>query len=165
MAIITPSLADPLTDRRQSELAMFIRRGTMRLFRDMNISSIPELPLADGRRADIVSLLPNGEIWITEIKSSIEDFRTDKKWHNYRQYCDRLFFASHIGVPTDIFPSDCGLITADNYGAAILRDAPLEKAAPATRKALTLRFARNSAARLARLEMAGYEVLEGDVDL
>ena len=65
---------------------------------------VTELPLATGRRADVVGLGPGGEMWIVEIKSSVEDFRADHKWPDYRLSCDRLFFASHAGVPLDISP-------------------------------------------------------------
>ena len=83
-----------------------------------------EVPLANGRRADVLAVGPKGEIWIIEIKTSIEDFRVDRKWPDYLQHCDRLFFATHPGVPADIFPESCGLIVSDGYGAEILREAP-----------------------------------------
>ena len=70
---------------------------------------VTELPLATGRRADVVAVSPAGEIWIVEIKSSIEDFRVDAKWPDYRLSCDRLLFATHDGVPLEIFPEDAGL--------------------------------------------------------
>ena len=62
-----------------------------------------ELPLASGRRADLVALGGDGEIWIVEIKSSVADFRADRKW-GYRLHCDRLFFATTLDVPCEIFP-------------------------------------------------------------
>ena len=79
---------------------------------------LPELPLASGRRADLITLTEKGEIWIIEIKTSIEDFRVDRKWPDYRLHCDRLFFATHKDVPLDIFPEECGLFLSDGYGAA-----------------------------------------------
>ncbi len=77
-----------------------------------------------------------------EIKSSIEDWKADHKWPEYRAYCDRLFFATHPAVPREIFPEECGFILSDGYGAEILREAPEHRLAGATRKALMLRFAR-----------------------
>lgn len=56
------------------------------------MAPVTEVSLANGRRADIAAVAASGEIWIVEIKSSIEDFRTDQKWPEYRDYCDRLFF-------------------------------------------------------------------------
>src|SRR5579872_6860691 len=83
----------PPPDRRQSETALAIARGTARLLRSLGFSCISELPLPSGRRADLVALNERGEIWIVEIKSSIEDLRADQKWQEYRAHCDRLFFA------------------------------------------------------------------------
>jgi hypothetical protein len=105
-----------------------------------------ELPLASGRRADVVD--SGGEIWIVEVKSSIDDFRVDLKWPEYRLSCDRLFFATHAAVPAALFPNDAGLILADSYGAELLRDAPEHRLPGATRKAMLLRFAHAAAFKL-----------------
>ena len=112
---------------------------------------VTELPLATGRRADVVGLGGGGEVWIVEIKSSVEDFRVDRKWPDYRIFCDRLYFATHVAVPVDIFPGDAGLILADAYGAALMREAPEHKLGGATRRAMLLRFAQAAAHRLHRL--------------
>jgi len=154
MPIISPHSTNPLIDGRQSDRAMMVRRGVQRLFSDLKLSMVPELALASGRRADLVALGPSGEIWIVEIKSSIEDYRTDSKWPDYRQHCDRLFFATHAGVPAEIFPEDCGLIIADEWSGHLLREAPEHRLAAATRKAMMLRFARAAADRLLLAELA-----------
>lgn len=125
-----------------------VQRGVGRLLRSAGLSMVTELPLASGRRADIAAVDGGGEIWIVEIKSSVEDFRCDRKWPDYRQHCDRLFFASHSGVPEEIFPDEAGLIMADGYGAEILRPAPEHRLAAATRKAMLLRMAHCAASRL-----------------
>src|ERR1700685_1036302 len=83
----------PAPDRRQSETALAIARGTTRLLRALGFACISELPLPSGRRADLVAINERGEIWIVEIKSSIEDLRADQKWPEHRSHCDRLFFA------------------------------------------------------------------------
>jgi len=125
-----------------------IQRGVGRLLRTVGHAMVTELPLASGRRADIVALGQGGEIWIVEIKSSIEDFRADRKWPDYRLHCDRLFFATHGAVPAAIFPDEAGLMLADGYGAEIRREAPEHRLPPATRKAMLLRFAHAAAGRL-----------------
>ncbi|ALN71131.1 MULTISPECIES: MmcB family DNA repair protein [unclassified Aureimonas] len=152
MPIVSPNLRDPLVDGRQSERALLVRRGVQRLMIQMRVSVLPEIPLTTGRRADLLCLSEKGEFTIVEIKSSIEDFRVDRKWPDYRLHCDRLYFATHPGVPTDIFPECCGLILSDGYGAEILREAPEERLSAATRKALMLRFARIASDRLLRAE-------------
>jgi hypothetical protein len=164
MPIVSPILSNPLVDGRQSERAMVIRRGVQRLLREMGAHVLPELSLVTGRRADLVALTRRGDIWIIEIKSSIEDFRVDRKWPDYRLHSDRFFFATHPEVPAEIFPEECGFILSDGYGAEILRDAPEHRMPPATRKSLMLRIARAGAARLLAAELAGVSVpaLEGE---
>jgi hypothetical protein len=142
-----PSIVPP-RDGRQSDTALAIQRGVGRMLRVSGFHMVSELGLASGRRADIVALGANGDIWIVEIKSSIEDFRVDQKWPDYRDHCDRLFFATHTGVPAEIFPTDAGLILADGYGAAVIREAPEHRLAGATRRAMLLRFAQAAAGRL-----------------
>jgi len=125
-----------------------VTRGTMRLLAALDRPALAEVTLASGRRADILSVGPDGGIWIVETKSCLEDFRVDRKWPAYRDYCDRLFFAVDERFPAEILPPDCGLILADGYGAAILREAPEHRLASARRRALTLQFARLAARRV-----------------
>lgn len=145
--LIGPTAAPP-ADGRQSARAAAVQRGVGRLLRARGFAMVTELSLATGRRADVVGLGPAGDIWIIEIKSSVEDFRVDQKWPDYRLSCDRLFFATHAEVPLDIFPGDAGLILADPYGAELMRDAPEHRLPAATRKAMLLRFAQAAALRL-----------------
>ena len=158
MPIISPIPLNPLIDGRQSERAMVVRRGVQRLLMQMGVVAIPELCLPTGRRADLVAMTRKGEIWIIEIKSSIEDFRVDRKWPEYRLFSDRFFFATHPDVPAEIFPQEAGFILSDGYGAEVLRDAPEHKLSAATRKSLMLRIARAGAARLTSAEIAGVSI-------
>jgi hypothetical protein len=144
------SLVAPL-DRRQSETALAIARGTARLLRSLGFSCISELPLPSGRRADLVALNERGDIWIVEIKSSVEDLRADQKWQDYRMHCDRLFFAFTQDLPCEIFPEGTGLIIADAYGAHMHCEAPEHRLPAATRKSMTVRFAMAAALRINRL--------------
>src|ERR1700719_452661 len=143
-------LVAPL-DRRQSETALAIARGTARLLRVLGFSCISELALPSGRRADLVALNERGEIWIVEIKSSVEDLRADHKWEDYRAHCDRLFFAFTQDMPCELFPKDTGLIVADAYGAHMVCDAPEHRLPAPTRQLMTVRFALASAQRMSRL--------------
>jgi hypothetical protein len=138
-------------DGRQSPTALAVARGTTRLLHSLGFSVVAELPLASGRRADLVALGTDGEIWIVEIKSSVADFRADRKWLDYRAHCDRLFFATTLEVPCEIFPPDTGLIIADAFGAAIVCEAPEHRLHAATRRGVTLAFARAAALRLSAL--------------
>jgi hypothetical protein len=138
-------------DGRQSATALAIARGTARFLHTLGYSVVSELPLPSGRRADLVALGGDGEVVIVEIKSSVADFRADQKWMDYRLHCDRLFFATTLSVPREIFPSDTGLIVADAFSAAIVCEAPEHRLAAARRKAMTLRFAHAAALRLQSL--------------
>lgn len=138
-----------LADGRQSPAAAEIARGTMRLLTRLGFTALPELSLPSWRRADLVALAPSGDIWIIEIKSSLEDFRADQKWPEYRAFCDRLLFAVKPDFPAEVLPADAGLVLADRYGAELVREAPEHRLAAQRRKSLTLRFARAAALRLA----------------
>jgi len=141
----------PPPDRRQSETALAIARGTARMLRTLGFSCISELPLPSGRRADLVALNERGEIWIVEIKSSVEDLRADQKWQDYRMHCDRLFFAFMRDLPCEIFPTDTGLIIADAYGAHLHCEAPEHRLPAPTRKLMMVRVAMAAAHRINRL--------------
>jgi hypothetical protein len=145
MALVPPA------DGRQSETALAIARGTARLLRSLGFACVSELPLPSGRRADLVALNERGEIWIVEIKSSIEDLRADSKWPDYRAHCDRLFFAFTQDLPCEIFPEQTGLIVADAYGAHLHCEAPEHRLPAPTRKLMTIRIAMAAAQRISRL--------------
>jgi hypothetical protein len=135
--------------------AQDVARGVTRLFFRQDLLAMCEVPLPNGRRADMMALDAGGLMTIVEIKVSRADLIGDQKWTDYLDYCDRFFWAVPAGFTLDPFetapfqPECCGLIVADRYDAAVLRDAPLRKLAPARRKAETLRFARRAALRLA----------------
>jgi hypothetical protein len=135
-------------DGRQSRTALAVALGARRLLASHGFSSVTELTLASGRRADIVGLGPSGDVWILEVKSSVPDFRADRKWPGYRDFCDRFFFAVPSDFPHELLPENAGVVLADSFGAAILRGAPAHRLAGARRKAVMLRFAHLAAARL-----------------
>lgn len=151
----------PISDGRQSPRARDICRGAQRTLALRGFRAIPELTLASGRRADLTAIDESGSIWIVEIKSSLEDFRTDSKWPEYRAWCDRLLFAVAPDFPLAVLPEGAGLILADRYGGEIVREAPEHRLPSARRKAVTLRLARVAAGRLMTLAdpEAAYEPL------
>jgi len=142
-------------DGRQSEAALAIARGVRRLLRARGFATVTELPLTSGRRADVVGVNDDGLLVIVEIKSSVADFRADRKWRDYAAHCDRLYFAVGADMPLDILPEEAGLIVADGYGGEILRDPAPRALAPAARRAVLLRFALAAADRLHRLSDPG----------
>lgn len=135
-----------------------VQRGVGRLMRASGFAVLPEFTLATGRRADVIGLNGSGEIWIVEIKSSLEDFRADHKWPEYRDYCDRLFFAIPTSMGPEVIPDDVGLLIADHWGADIVRYAEAGPLHGSRRRAVTLAFARVAALRLHAL----HDPMSGD---
>jgi hypothetical protein len=130
--------------------AALLARGVCRALDQLGYASLVEFPLANGRRADILGLGKPGDLVIVEIKNSVADFRADRKWASYRDFADRLYFAVPSYFPQVLIPEECGLMVADPFGAAVLRDGATTRLGPGRRRALTLRFARIGAARLRR---------------
>ena len=139
--------ASPVEPTGASTLA----RGVCRALEQLGYVSLVEFPLADGRRADVLALGRSGDLVIVEIKSSVADFRADRKWTAYRDFSDRLYFAVPNDFPQPLIPDECGLMVADAFGAAMLRDGCMTKLDAGRRRALTMRFARIAASRLRRL--------------
>ena len=132
-------------------LAPALARGVCRALAHRGAATLTEFTLASGRRADVIALDPDGRVTIVEVKTSPADFRGDGKWPEYLDYCDRFYFAVPEGFPHELLPPDRGLMVADAYDALILRPSEEQTINPARRRALTLRFARTAAQRLARL--------------
>ena len=131
------------------ETTSAVTRGAGRLMAALGYAPLLEVTLPNGRRADIMALGPRGEIAIAEVKSSVEDYRTDRKWGEYAPFCDAFYFAVAPHFPRAILPEGPGLIVADAFGGAVLTEAPVIPLAPARRKALTVAFARLAVMRAA----------------
>lgn len=131
--------------------AAAIVRGTQRLLASLGQASVTEYVLPDGRRADILALDRAGAFTIIEVKSCLVDFLSDGKWPDYRAYCDRFYFAVDAAFPAERVPEACGLMLADGYGAAIIREAPVHGLAGARRRALLVGFGLVAAGRLHRM--------------
>ena len=129
------------------ETTSAVTRGAGRLMAELGYAPLAEVTLPNGRRADIMALGPRGEIAIVEVKSGIDDFRTDQKWGDYRPYCDHFYFAVAPEFPRQILPEEPGLIVADAFGGAVLRDSPAIVLSGARRKALIIAFGRLAALR------------------
>jgi hypothetical protein len=152
-------------DGRQSIAASHIARGVARLLASHGLVSLCEMPLPNGRRADVVGLSDKGDLWIVEIKSSVEDFRADQKWPDYRDCCDSLYFAVAPTFPLELIPGDAGVIVADRYGGEIVRMVTGARLPAHRRRAMALRFARVAAARLQATSDPGHALdllLRGD---
>ena len=131
------------------DVTALLARGVTRMLIQHGLAPTLEVPLANGRRADVMALTQKGEIWIVETKSCLADYACDEKWPDYLDYCDRFFFGVTEAFPRQLIPEEAGLIVADGFGGAILRESPVRPLAGARRKAVTLNFARLAAHRLA----------------
>lgn len=139
-----------------------VLRGSCRMLWYQGWSPLPEVTLANGRRADIMAVSRRGEILIVEIKVSAADLTGDRKWRDYRDWADRFAWA----VPGSLAPlmeedrfepDACGLLLADRHEALWMREAPAHPLAPARRKAATIAFARAGAERAMRAADPGFE--------
>lgn len=146
----SPPLTEPLVDERRAQA---VARGIGRLFARNDIWTLAEMPLRNGRRADLMGIDPKGQLVIVEIKTARGDLLGDGKWPDYLEYCDRFYW----GLPPELDrtclegagfrPECCGVIVADEYDAEIIRPAPSRPLAAARRKAEVERLARTALRR------------------
>ncbi len=135
-----------------ADRAALIRRASARLCARLGWAALHEVPLPNGRRADILALRPDGGFACIEVKSGARDFLADGKWPEYQDFCDALFFAVDADFPCELLPEAAGLIVADGLEADLLRPAPDNRLAATRRRALLHRFALLAAGRLAAAE-------------
>lgn len=136
--------------RPPGETGPGLARGVCRGLYHLGFVCLTEFRLTSRRRVDVFGMDAGGLIVIVEVKTSPEDFRADRKWPEYQDFCDHFFFAVPESFPAQILPEGCGLLIADAYGAAIVREAPPLRLSPARRRVQTLRFGQTAALRLAR---------------
>ena len=137
------------------EAAARIVRGVRRSLAALGLASLTEVSLKTGRRADVMAIDAKGVVTIVEVKSGVPDFRADRKWPDYLPFCDRFYFAVDDAFPVELVPEDCGLMIADAYDAAVVREPVDRRLDPARRRAVLLRFALTAAQRLHRVEDPG----------
>jgi len=138
-----------------------LARGVARHLASLGFACIEEFVPARGLRVDVLALGAKGELWVIECKSGLPDFRSDGKWHNYLEWCDRFFWAVDAQFPVEVLPDETGLMIADGYDAEVVRMAPEVKLAAARRKKLTHKFARHAALRLQGLKDPGAALGQG----
>ncbi len=143
---------DSATPLRHENNAGAVARGVCRLLGDMGYATLVEMPLGIARRVDVIGLNRKGAFAVVEIKTRVAELRADRKWRYYLRFCDCFYFAVPSGFPQALLPDEGGVIVADRFAGAVVRRAPVQRMAPATRRAQTVRFARYAARRLRRLE-------------
>jgi hypothetical protein len=143
---------DPQFSPSAAERTLAVCRAASRFCAQRGWAPVREMPLPNGRRADILALQPDGGFAVVEVKSCARDFLSDGKWPEYRDFCDRLYFAVDLDFPADLLPEEVGLLVAEGPDATLVRDAPSHPLAPARRRALLQRYAQVAAGRLAALQ-------------
>ena len=144
-------MPDDLTSDPASATLMpgqLLARGVCRHLLAHDFATVTEMVPAPGLRVDVMALGPKGEIWVVECKSGRADYRADRKWQGYLDWCDRFFWAVDADFPVELLPEATGLILADAWDAEVVRMAPEARLAPARRKSVLLTFARAAALRL-----------------
>lgn len=143
-AFDSPLIAAPVVATSATDVA----RGIARLFARNDIWCLPEVPIRNGRRADLMGIDARGQVVIVEIKVARADLLGDTKWPDYLDFCDRFFWgvsACLDRAPLEreaYLPETCGVIVADGYDAEILRPAALAPLAASRRKVEVERLAR-----------------------
>ena len=133
------------------ETTRLLTRGVCRLLQGLGFGTLTEFKLTNGRRVDVMAIDRNGEFVIVEVKSSVADFRGDRKWHEYLAFCDRFYFAIPAGFPVDLMPDECGLIVADPYDAAVRRESLTRKLNTSRKRRQLIRFALAASDRLSQI--------------
>ena len=133
-----------------SHTALDVARGVSRLLLQEGYSPILEFTLPNGRRLDVAAIGPGGQMLGVEIKVALADLKTDSKWPEYLDYCDLFYFAVPPDFPDEHVPRETGLMIADRYGGAVVKEAQAQSLHASRRKAVTISFARVAAERLSR---------------
>lgn len=147
---------DSLVDIPPSRPGQRLGRGVCRGLRALDFVCVEELVPTPGLRVDVMALGPKGEVWVVECKSGRTDYRADRKWQGYLDWCDRFFWAVDADFPVDLLPDGTGLILADAFDAEVVRMAPEATLSGARRKVVLRTFARAAAARLQMLRDPGF---------
>ena len=131
-----------------------VTRGALRVMTQLGFPPLTEVTLAQGRRADLMGVGRDGAVMIVEVKSCEEDYRADAKWTDYLDHADLFAFAVPPGFPLPLLsspaalPERTGLIVADGFDGAVMREPAVYKLHASRRRALTCKLARLAAARL-----------------
>ena len=139
-------------ERQDEQVSGTVSRGVCRLLHNMGYGALTEFRLSNGRRADVFGLNNKGDVALVEIKLSVADFRGDEKWPEYLPHCDRFYFAVAEAFPQELIPQSTGLIVADRFGGAVIREATPNRMVNALRNKEILRFALYAANRLRRIQ-------------
>lgn len=118
-----------------------LARGAARHLTGLGAGVVPQFPLPNGRRLDLLALLPDGRLWAVEVISGVDDVLAERKWQDPVDWCDALYFCVDPTFPLALVPDQVGVLVADSFGAQMMRAAPAHALPPGRRQVMTLRFA------------------------
>ncbi|QDH83400.1 hypothetical protein [Achromobacter phage Motura] len=94
-------------------------------------------------RADILAMSMSQEIIVVEIKSSVADFRSDKKMHLYLDYCNKAYLACSLEVykkiKADIHPG-FGVMIIGEKSVRVIKNAKRRDMDPEIRMGVIMRL-------------------------
>lgn len=120
--------------------AQRIKDAVTSYFRRKCMAVNAEVGLCQGGRlrADVLALAMYGDVTIVEVKSSVADFRADKKWRSYLDFCNKMYFAFTPAVyekVKDDIPKGIGIMLVSNFEDSLGRSrASLKVKKPAYRQ-------------------------------
>ena len=107
-----------------------ITDAVARMFiRERKNGVLREFKLKVRRRVDLIAVSEKGHISIVEIKSSPQDFFSDKKWTEYIEWADKFYFGVGEDFPLKILPEAerSGIIITDGFDCHEVQPAHFKK--------------------------------------
>ena len=119
-----------------------------RSYHEQGNGVLREFKLSVKRRVDLITISDKGWITIIEIKSSVADFRSDKKWNEYIEWADQFYFGVAHNFPIEILPKEHGIITTDGFDIHKAQPSPVQKLNGSRRNTLVRKLAKASMRRI-----------------
>ena len=116
---------------RNTSIADTIKNRVARYYSRKHRVCFFELGLCSGGRlrADVMALAMNGHVIVVEVKSSVADYRSDKKMLLYKEYCNKLYVALPISVYEKVkedihLDKDVGVFVMSDDGSVLKKVLP-----------------------------------------
>ena len=133
------------------KLSRKIMQETLRFLSNKGYKTITEFALPNKKRVDIIALNCKKEILIIEVKSKINDFKNDKKWKKYLNYCNYFYFALNKYPKNLKIYENVGIIEINNKKNEIKKRASYVKMPEKKRNNIIFSFALSAASKFHRL--------------
>ena len=128
-----------------------ILQKTMQFLYSKGYKVLSEFALPNKKRVDIIAINSKKKIIIVEVKSNKKDFKLDKKWKNYLNYCNYFFFASNEKFINFKFKSEVGLIEKKGNCIKITKKPKYNLISDRKKNSLIFKMALSAASKFHRL--------------